>query len=1182
MKIAGIQFPEPLLAALRDGKLVVFAGAGVSIPSGLPNFTELAKRIAVGTDQELQQEEPEDHFLGRLQRSRIKVHERAVDALTRDDLSPNALHKNLLRLYSDVDQVRIVTTNFDLLFEQAVNDVFDSKPEVFRAPALPLGRDFNGIIHIHGDVNHPNKMVLTDADFGRGYLTEGWARRFLVDLFRHFTVLFVGYSHNDTMMNYLARALPMSTTVQRFALTERTDAPQQWQVLGIKPIEYPKADECNFSGLNKGVQGLADTVRRNILGWQREITEIAGKPPPLDEEAVGIIEYALKDVATTRFFTNAARSPKWIDWLDEREQLDSLFSTGSDLSGQDSILASWLAEHFAYQCADDLFLLIARHEMHLHPQFWQILGQEMMTLDEAQHQLDKNILSRWVSVLLATVPESIDPYILLCMGECCIKHGMLESLLLIFNAMAGSRLHLKRRFSLSIREANNPDPRSDIDLPLIGNHYALNELWEKGLKPDVARVAEPTLRKIIARLDERYLTLRSWQKSNHGPDDSSWRRLAIEPHEKNPHSDAVDVLIDAARDCLDWLAVNQVERAASWCNQLIGSEVPLLRRLAVHALSGRADLTADDKIAWLLAHIDFHYQPTHHEIFRIVKISYPEASTKYREKIIETVLDYHWPYEEDPDKDQRTAYHHFNWLDWLHRAAPDCALTKQALDNILAQYPKFEPMKHPDLTHDWTESGSIVAPQSPWQVDELLTKPAAAWLPELLSFQPTEFPGPDRNGLVRTVAEAAKQRFNWGIELAGELAKVGEWDSDIWSGLIRAWSEMELDEGRHGEVLRWLACVELHPENKRSIANALYALVKNDSKPYALNLLPQANKIAFTLWRSLDRNELHEENNDWLQLAINHPAGILAEFWVYGLSLWRRQQDSVPSTLNEDYRQALSSVVQDPTLPGRLGRSVLCSQLALLLQADEIWAKQNLLPHFEADKSVPDLQAAWDGFLTWGRVNPTVAELLEGAFLKATQWLDNELACRRDRFIKYYTVMLGYFATNPLERWIPQLFSHGGEETRRLFALAIAHHLREMDEAHQREWWQRWLKRYWKNRLQGVPEPLAPESGEVEYMLGWLPDLTAVFPEAVALATCMPQTPLRHSSVIYELKTRRLSQNHPEAVAQLLIHLGESDSHWHSWHEGAELIDNLLQSELPLELKQGLKELMAKLGLTKP
>ena len=40
MKIADIEFPTPLLNALRDGKLVIFAGAGVSRgePACLPDF----------------------------------------------------------------------------------------------------------------------------------------------------------------------------------------------------------------------------------------------------------------------------------------------------------------------------------------------------------------------------------------------------------------------------------------------------------------------------------------------------------------------------------------------------------------------------------------------------------------------------------------------------------------------------------------------------------------------------------------------------------------------------------------------------------------------------------------------------------------------------------------------------------------------------------------------------------------------------------------------------------------------------------------------------------------------------------------------------------------------------------------------------------------------------------------
>ncbi len=68
---------------------------------------------------------------------------------------PTALHRNLLRLFAEAASARIVTTNFDLLFEQAAKEVFESQPEIFRAPALPLGREFNGIIHVHGDVQVP-------------------------------------------------------------------------------------------------------------------------------------------------------------------------------------------------------------------------------------------------------------------------------------------------------------------------------------------------------------------------------------------------------------------------------------------------------------------------------------------------------------------------------------------------------------------------------------------------------------------------------------------------------------------------------------------------------------------------------------------------------------------------------------------------------------------------------------------------------------------------------------------------------------------------------------------------------------------------------------------------------------------------------------------------------------------
>ena len=225
MKISGLDFPNSLLEAIRRRDLVVFAGAGVSMgePASLPDFKNLAKSISYYSVEDFNEKEPEDQFLGRLHDSGKQVHALAAQLLTQSDPQPTSLHTDLLRLYRNPKDVRIVTTNFDTLFEQAACDVFGRQPEISVGPTLPLGRETRGIVHVHGSVEHIRSMVLTDKDFGRAYLTDGWAQRFLVELFRSFTVLFVGYSHSDVVMNYLSRALPPTETKGRFIVTEKKE-----------------------------------------------------------------------------------------------------------------------------------------------------------------------------------------------------------------------------------------------------------------------------------------------------------------------------------------------------------------------------------------------------------------------------------------------------------------------------------------------------------------------------------------------------------------------------------------------------------------------------------------------------------------------------------------------------------------------------------------------------------------------------------------------------------------------------------------------------------------------------------------------------------------------------------------------------------------------------------------------
>ena len=158
MRIGGVDFPEPLLNALRERQLVVFAGAGVSIgpPANMPGFRELAHQVAEGTGLSIGEYEPEDRFLGRVKEAGPD----AIQRLQQNNPQPTELHRNLLRLYPRNEDIRIVTTNFDLLFEEAANSLFDARPKIFQAPALPLGQRFQGIVHIPNPVQ---AVVRADA-----------------------------------------------------------------------------------------------------------------------------------------------------------------------------------------------------------------------------------------------------------------------------------------------------------------------------------------------------------------------------------------------------------------------------------------------------------------------------------------------------------------------------------------------------------------------------------------------------------------------------------------------------------------------------------------------------------------------------------------------------------------------------------------------------------------------------------------------------------------------------------------------------------------------------------------------------------------------------------------------------------------------------------------------------------
>ena len=110
-------------------------------------------------------------------------------------------------------QTRLITTNFDRIFEEVINsngiDV-----ECFTAPLLPVPKNrWSGLVYLHGllkenpDSVNLDRLVISSGDFGLAYLIERWAARFVSELFRTYTVCFVGYSINDPILRYMMDAL---------------------------------------------------------------------------------------------------------------------------------------------------------------------------------------------------------------------------------------------------------------------------------------------------------------------------------------------------------------------------------------------------------------------------------------------------------------------------------------------------------------------------------------------------------------------------------------------------------------------------------------------------------------------------------------------------------------------------------------------------------------------------------------------------------------------------------------------------------------------------------------------------------------------------------------------------------------------------------------------------------------
>lgn len=344
----GPDVPDELLLAHEEGKVVFFCGAGISYSARLPGFGGLVSTIyeSLGiTPSPVQkaaiQSGSYDTAIGLLELEyvgkREGVRKALAEALKPNYSNPNATatHEALLDLSKTPNgSIRLITTNFDRIFEKIITDKSLNIPR-FQAPLLPVPKNnWEGLIYLHGLIPESptnrdlDKLVISSGDFGLSYLIERWAARFVSELFRNYSVCFVGYSLNDPVLRYMMDALaadqslggnpPKMFAFGSYAKGNEKHILNEWKAKNVTPILYKEYNRHFY--LHNTLKTWANTWRGGTIGKESIVASHAFTKPSQStpqDNFVGRMLWALshKSGLPAKHFANLNPVPS-LEWLD--------------------------------------------------------------------------------------------------------------------------------------------------------------------------------------------------------------------------------------------------------------------------------------------------------------------------------------------------------------------------------------------------------------------------------------------------------------------------------------------------------------------------------------------------------------------------------------------------------------------------------------------------------------------------------------------------------------------------------------------------------------------------------------------------------------------------------------------------------------------------------------------------
>jgi transcriptional regulator CtsR len=232
--------------AIDTNKLVVFAGAGISIDAGVPGWgtliDEMKSEIDIPNGEQDYLRIAQMYFNERQQKEYI---EKVRTVLKHKKIMYNEIHEAIFKLVPE----HILTTNYDDLLEKVIKKESLPFSVVSKDSEFPYALNANLLVKIHGDLNHTD-IVLKEDDYIDYSINHPLIEAFIKSVFASKVVLFVGYGFSDlnlkmiiqTVRNILGRDFQNAYLLS----IEKNMHPSQREYLknkGINVVNYYDAQD---------------------------------------------------------------------------------------------------------------------------------------------------------------------------------------------------------------------------------------------------------------------------------------------------------------------------------------------------------------------------------------------------------------------------------------------------------------------------------------------------------------------------------------------------------------------------------------------------------------------------------------------------------------------------------------------------------------------------------------------------------------------------------------------------------------------------------------------------------------------------------------------------------------------------------------------------------------------------